>query len=278
MRLAALLIEYLLANKRLDLPGIGTFSMENAEMEEKENTKYVRQESIPGILFENDPSIKEVPDLISFISSRSGKMKALIAADLDSHLTQAKQFLNIGKPFLFEGIGSLSKLNSGGYEFVSDKLKDSSSKEIANTSSTEDSFTDYENFFSGRNTKAFWKKPVMFLLLLSGVAVAVWLGYIAFRNTISDKPLSSKEKKSETIPVSNNLLLEKDSIKSVPVSHPQTGKYKYVIEIANKYRAMERFGRLKNYGWDIMMETADSVEYKLFLLLSKVFLKSTLLW
>ena len=118
MKLAALLTEYLLSNKRLDLAGIGIFRINNILDEEKEITKSIRPVLTEEITFENNPVVKEDPDLIKFLCDRTGKMKALLAADLDSHLMQAKQFLNIGKPFLFEGIGSLSKLSNGNYEFI----------------------------------------------------------------------------------------------------------------------------------------------------------------
>ena len=58
----------------------------------------------------------------------------------------------------------------------------------------------------------------------------------------------------------------KDSSYNIPIEQ-KTGESKYVLEIANKNRAFERYGRLKSYGWDVQIETADSVEYKLFLTL-----------
>ena len=264
MKLAGLLTEFLLTNKQLELPGIGIFRISNVFTDEMEINKSARSGSFDEITFENNPSIKEVPDLISFLCSRTGKMKALIAADLDTHLTQAKQFLNIGKPFLFEGIGSLSKHSFGEFEFVSEKLKDPASKEISITSSTEESFTGYRSIFSVGKAKALWKKPVLIIFLLSGVAVAVWLGYIVYKNTSQENPGITNEIKTELIPETVTLVPEKDSIETTQLN-PQSDEQKYVLEITNKNRAIERFTKLKNYGWDIQMETGDSVAYKLFL-------------
>ena len=266
MKLAALLTEYLLSNKRLDLAGIGIFRINNILDEEKEITKSIRPVLTEEITFENNPVVKEDPDLIKFLCDRTGKMKALLAADLDSHLMQAKQFLNIGKPFLFEGIGSLSKLSSGEYEFVSEMLKDPASKEITNTSSSEESFTGYRSIFSPVRTKAIWKKPILIVFILSGVAAAVWLGYIVYRNSTSGKTEITQEIIKDTIPVIENPVQVKDSLNILPVEQ-KTGENKYVLEVSNKNRAFERCGRLKSYGWDVQMETADSVEYKLFLTL-----------
>ena len=264
MKLAALLTEYFLSNKRLDLPGIGIFRIIETITEEKDIAIQASIATSEEIIFENDPSIKDVPELINFLASRSGKMKSLTAADLNSHLRQAKEFLNIGKPFLFEGIGSLSKLNSGEYVFVSWNPKDLTSKEINITSGTEDSLTNYKNIFSASRAKILWKKPVLILFVLAGLAVAAWLGYIVYRNSIKNKPVASQEIKVKIIPDTDTRDLNKDSTKTIPAK-PQNGEYKYILEVANKYRAFERFGRLKSYGWKIQMETADSVEYKLFL-------------
>lgn len=266
MKLAALLTDYLFSNKRLDLSGIGIFRINNIVQEENEITKSTQPVLTEEITFENDPLVKENPELIKFLYDRTGKMKALLAADLDSHLMLAKQFLNIGKPFLFEGIGSLSKLSSGEYEFVSETLKDPASKEITNTSSSEESFTGYRSIFSPVRAKAIWKNPILIVFLLSGVAAAIWLGYLVYRNSTSDKSVITREIKKNTIPVIEKPVQLKDSIYNIPIAQ-KTGEHKYVLEIANKSRAFERYGRLKSYGWDVQIETADSVEYKLFLTL-----------
>ena len=119
MKLAPILAEYLYQNKRLELPGIGVFRLRQSIISGEDNNKQIEFTGESPISFEANASLKESPELINFISSQTGKMKALAAADLDSHLVLAQQFINIGKPFLFEGIGSLTKTKSGQYEFFS---------------------------------------------------------------------------------------------------------------------------------------------------------------
>ena len=41
-----------------------------------------------------------------------------LRSDLESYLSNIKQFINIGKPYTIEGIGTLSKTNNGAYEFT----------------------------------------------------------------------------------------------------------------------------------------------------------------
>ena len=93
MKLSPLLAQYLSTNKQLSLTGIGRFNLDDSGR----------------IAFKQDITLKEDTELVSFIAERSGKMKSLVSADLDSSLELARQFLHIGKPYLFEGIGTLSK-------------------------------------------------------------------------------------------------------------------------------------------------------------------------
>lgn len=249
LKLTSLLMEYLQANHQLDLPGIGTFKKGESD----------------DINFENDPSIKEAPGLIDFISSKTGKMKALVAADLDSHLSLALEFLNIGKPFLFEGIGSLSKLQGGGFAFVPEKQKDLTAKENNKISGTENSFTHYENVLTPIKEKSGWKKPVVVFLLLAGFGAAVWLGYLAYKKRTTDITASVNEDPAKVLHTEVSLLNKDSTVEQLNITNNDHGKF--VLEIANERRAFERFDKLKSFGWDIKMETNDSLKYKLFLLL-----------
>jgi hypothetical protein len=242
-----------------------------------------------GISFENDPSIKETKDLIDFISSQTGKMKALATADLDSYLELAQQFLNIGKPFLVEGIGSLVKIKSGQFAFTSgdimpEKLKEYSAREIHSTASTEESFADYKNNSVSNKGKAAWRKPVALLLLLAGVGLAIWGGYTMYKKTTGEDNFSTASDKNQPAeivqvpdsitPATNdsvsitktNLPVTRDSATKTIQSIPQ-GNYKFVIEVANKKRAFYRYEMLKKSSVPIQMSTTDSIIFKLFFVL-----------
>ncbi|NOT50187.1 MAG: hypothetical protein HOP10_02810 [Chitinophagaceae bacterium] len=270
MKLAPLLAQFLYSNKRLDLPGIGTFLLEGPIIEETDSKQ--GKSLKPGdISFENNHALKETPDLVQYISSQTGKIKALAAADLDSHLNVVQQFLNIGKPFLLEGIGSLVKIKSGEYAFssgdiLSEKFKDYTAKEISATSSIEESFSDYKKPMNTGNSKN-WRKPAVILLIIAGIGLAVWGGYTVYKITTAKNRSAKKEdiKKDETVLVPDTAAQKKDSTAAV-VQVP-TGSFRFVLEVANAKRAFERYSRLKEYQWDVQMETKDSVTYKLFMVL-----------
>lgn len=279
LKLAYLLSQFLYANKRLDLPGVGTFLLDPSINTDHDNAKPGRAIPEGAISFENNPSIKESPDLVQYISSQTGKIKALAAADLDSHLGLIQQFLNIGKPFQLEGIGNLVKISSGEYAFASgdilpEKIKEFSSKEISATSTSEESFTDYKSVFYGRKEKNInWRKPLVIFLILAGAGLAVWGGYTVYKITTAKNKSAATDKKNKNdiIPVTNTTQYQLDStaglVPDQQVNNILPGTYKFILEIANATRAFERFNRLKTFQWNVQMETKDSVSYKLFLLL-----------
>jgi hypothetical protein len=277
VKLAPILAEYLYTNKKLDVPGIGTLQIEDADIPDTED----RKQSQPiSISFRNDTSIKEDPDLISYIANKTGKMKALAASDLGSHLELAHQLLNIGKPFVMEGIGSLTKLRSGQYEFsqseiTTDKLKDRTTKDSKGTS--EESFTDFTKRSSAVTFKA--GKLVPLLLIIAGIVIAIVVGYKMYEKRVSKNtdttatvPESSKE---ETVPVkmdSSAFIKTADTTKSsdtVITREPvlKKGTYKFVVEEANNERALLRYNSLKSWGLPVQMETTDSVNFKIYFML-----------
>jgi hypothetical protein len=277
VKIAPLLAHYLYTNKRLDLPGIGTFLLSNSVSVEPENSKQSKNTELEGVSFESNPSIKEPSeDLIQYISTHSGRIKPLAAADLDSYLWLALQFINIGKPYLIEGIGSLTKINSGGFDFVpgqilTEKLKDIVAKE-AESMASRAADDNYKNIFYSKKTKTNWRKPVAILLVLAGIALAIWGGYTVYKKTSAEKDSGDNtdiNKKKENIPQSDTATYQKDSVIKMLQKTPE-GKNKFILEVSDHGRAMQRFNKLKNYLWDVQIETKDSVSYKVFMLLPVV--------
>ena len=290
MKLAPLLAQYLYSTKRLDLRGIGSFLLDPSVNIDPEPGKQQKPAVAEGITFESNPATKESAELISYISAQSGKMKALAAADLDSFLELAQQFLNIGKPFMLEGIGSIVKIRSGQYEFtpgtlLTEKLKDLPAKEKTNapTAANEESFNNYNPMIAPRPAPAKWRKPVLAFLIVAGVGLAVWGGYTISKR-FADKnntvvAAAADTNSPQTVIVPETTIVPPDSIPvqatQAPLQAPPpvttaalpAGEYKYVLETANRKRAFERYNKLKTYEWNVNMETKDSVVFKLYLVL-----------
>jgi hypothetical protein len=281
LKLTTAIAQYLYLHKRLDIPGIGSFILDpSVEITDTEQGKQQKSPVLEGINFENNPAIAESSELVSFLSSQTGKMKALAAADLSSHIELMRQFLNIGKPFLLEGIGSLVKTKAGTYEFtpgsmIVDKLKDIPSKSETSTHTTEEQT--YEPFLKKEKVKTAWKRPVALLLVVAGIGFAVWGGYTIYKRNAS----KSETTESPAVPDNNtisaaantNLAENVSTQQPVETAPPKEtvvipGQHKFVLEISLQKRAVERYNKLKTFQWPVQMETRDSVQYKLFMLLS----------
>ena len=270
MKIPSLLAQYLYSNHRLDLAGIGSFAVDISSLQSLQNSK-LRSVVLEGVSFENNVSIKESPDLISFIAEKTGKMKALAAADLDSHLQLAQQFLNIGKPFSFEGIGILSRVKPGELEFTpisvsTEKIKGFNTNVAITAHSKEESTSQYESFLTVPKTKLEWKKPVIGLMLLCGVGLTIWGGYIISQKNKS-RVVKTAVEKIVPEPIVLDSIPKADSMAVVQTTMPVENNYKYVLEIAKSKRAFKRYNQLKTIQWKIEMETKDSIQYKLYMLL-----------
>lgn len=176
MKIDQILVQHFYNSKKLSLQGIGNFTLnynvDNTLTGEKDI------EIPPGAIeFTFDSKAGEDEELIKFIVEKTRKIKPLAAADLDSFLTLGKQFLNIGKPFRLEGIGTLQKGQGGNYEFVPGVFiaprLEAGPAVLKEKIYDEVSFNN-EGKKGGINKKALLLGGV-FALLLAGAAVTWWV-------------------------------------------------------------------------------------------------------
>lgn len=270
MKIPSLLAQYLYGNQRLDLPGIGSFHLDSSTLPALQQSKQ-RSALLEGVSFENNPACKESPELISFIAEKTGKMKALASADLDSHLQLAQQFLNMGKPYSFEGIGILTKVKPGEFEFTpitvpTDKIKEQQKTETTEITQKEENSGEYESFLSLPKTKFEWRKPVIGLFLVCGIGVTVWGGYMISKKNVKPEVETVQILAEQTL-VADSIRIADSIAAAPPVVAPTPTDYKYILEVAQKKRALKRYNQLKELRWKVELETADSIQFKLFMLL-----------
>ena len=257
MKISPLLAQFLINNKQLSLSGLGRFILNDSG----------------EITFQHDASVKEDAELVIFIAENTGKMKSLVASDLDSNLELARQFLNIGKPYLFEGIGTLSKNKFGTIEYVQSNYSQEKNKENAGdgrdkTSTTENSFTDYEEMFSPRKPKTpATKSIVTWLVAIAGLSLAIFGGYIVYTKTKNKKETVVVKEDIQPIIPTDTLPKTTDSI--TPITKPvnTSGMYRFVVEKAARQRAFFRYNYLRENLIDVQMDTKDSVLFNLYFLL-----------
>lgn len=304
MKLPQLLSLYLYQNKKLDLPGIGTFILDPSTVIPEVSDK---NPQIPatGISFKNTV-VKSADDaLIQFIKEHTGKMKPLAAADLDFFLTTGKQLLNIGKVFYLEGIGTLVKINNGTFDFTpgeysTTRLEEPSQEKKERTEKKKTTFDEPDHEYETRPTEPRTNNVRQVLLVTFAIAALVaigWGGYHLYkRNTfieptpentatiIPDTP-NVDTSKSATARASSQrsdtgLSRKPDSlagkisgaasrpaapIANTPTPGPDQRLYKWVIlETDRKSRALRRYNQLLGFQLNIKMEQKDSSYFKLY--------------
>jgi len=268
------LVLYLLKYKEISLQGIGTFKINSSIPDTSDSDKVV---VIPAeaISFEYNPKIKEDDVLIDFIVQNTKKIKPLASADLDSFLTLGRQFLNIGKPFTIQNLGTLEKLKSGELDFKpgplvqkvevpKPKIEDEGAEKHE-----ENLFNDYQ-----KDTRSNNGRSLLFVGILVLLGIAAWAIW----------RYGFKKEEPETAPTSEAIIPVKDtvdaaaklradslakaarltdSLKNVQKNPADSFTFKIVLKVTtDKDVALARLEKLKSYGRKVIMYTQDSVTYK----------------
>jgi hypothetical protein len=294
VKLDPLLSQYLYNNKQLNLQGIGSFTMDQgfalpAPIENKKN-EAVRLE---GISFTYNINEQEDAGLIEYIIKETGKIKPLASADLDSYLSVARQFINIGKPFYIEGIGTINKSKDGTYDFtagnfVAPRLEEHALKpnrQLAEREQVAPSYNSASDASHKSVNTANAKKAATIgigVLLLGGLAFGSWWmykNYFSGKKEITD-PVVVTENKSvvkDTSQVNSGVdtsTIKKDTTTNLPISPvvtptpaPITGMINYKVIVKTYYTtpaAVVSFNKLKSYGLNVGLDTNQATSKRIF--------------
>jgi hypothetical protein len=181
--------------KKMDLPGIGSFTLDAGAVIPQESDR-VGQVHATGISFKNANIPLADDNLITFIRDHTGKMKSLAAADLDFYLTTGRQLLNIGKPFYLEGIGTLIKNKEGLLEFTPGdylvaRLEEPGRHDRRGASSHEDQQREEAQPSNSR-------QALLLVGLIAGLIVIGWGGYYLYKRNNYVEPTA--ENRATVIP------------------------------------------------------------------------------
>ena len=260
MKTDQLIVQYLYSNKKVTLQEIGTFTISPDINIDPESDKDF---ALPpdAIRFDYNPKAEPEEDLIKYIMQHARKMKALAFADLESFIMLNKQFLNIGKPLIIEGLGTLEKMQAGGYAFTqantSNVIHEESPKEITEKKKEKISFITPPKEKINVNTKPLIGISALLFLVLASIAVYYYMN----------------KKNKENDPQTNALITEgpdsiitKKTADILPI--PDTAKdsntfYIVLNEYSSLASAQKRMQVLAEYGHNVMLKTTDSIAYKL---------------
>jgi hypothetical protein len=282
------LSQYLYQTRKLDLPGIGSFTLDADAVIPQESDR-IGQMSATGIRFRNAVIPVADDSLVNFIKEHTGKMKSLTEADLDFYLTTGRQLLNIGKPFYLDGIGTLVKTKEGGLEFTPGDYMVARAEEPGQ----ERRAAGIDEQARERDAHGNSTKQGLLLVLISiGLGVIGWAGYYLYkRNSFSEpaeKPavvIPADTTKSETgrtagpadtaskggatdsvvAPAPAAPAPAAPTPAAPAVSAPGSTLYRFVIlSTENKYHALRRYNQLLGYQLNIKMYQKDSAWFKLY--------------
>ncbi len=266
MKTEQLIVQYLYSNKKVTLQDIGVFNI-TSEIHIPEDSDKDIVLPADTIQFAYDPKAPVDDGLVAFIIESTRKIKPLAYSDLESFIILNKQFLNIGKPLVFEGIGTLQKTQAGDYAFTQATSSHVTTEEIPKliTEKIKEkvSFaTPQKEKNTGNNKVALWGLLGLFILI---IAVAAF--FILNKNDSSSATVMAENTAVDTLPAGKidtvvNPTPDKKPLATAPLTDSNTF-YIVIKEFTNFALADKSLKKLTSYGNNVVLTTKDSLNYKL---------------
>lgn len=266
MKIEQLLVQHLYDQKEVTLQGIGTFRLASDFVLPSDNDKdFVIPEN--ALSFDYNKKAGEDEALISFIVQQTRKIRPLASADLDSYITLGKQFLNIGKPFRIEGIGTLQKNMAGEFtfapgQFITPKLQEVP-RPLKEKSEDDISFDTAAIERSSGNGK----KILLIAAGIIGLGLIGWGAWYFLNKKKEPVTADTQKVQQQTTTKDTNTVSQApkpDSLKPV-VQTPAASGYTFKVVIKdypNKLVAEQRYTKLSGYGHKLLLYSKDSATYK----------------
>ncbi|MEO6550347.1 MAG: hypothetical protein ABIN94_20245 [Ferruginibacter sp.] len=270
MKIEQLIVQYLYLNKQVTLQGIGTFKLDPNVMLPAENDKD-KDFTMPENAFEFEYNLKAEEDegLVRYIVAHTRKILPLASADLDSYVMLAKQFLNIGKPLVIEGLGTVQKKQQGYYQFIPGQFIYPKIDDIPKQAREKrDESVSFESEGKPNNSRR--------NLLVGITAVVVVLIGLAAYYLLANKNTSQVESaiaiptetKSDTSVADTShasIVDTNHAIAAASTAVPtDSGSFQIVLKNYSSLQLAEKaFKRLSSYGHKLLVVKVDSFQYQL---------------
>jgi hypothetical protein len=281
LKISQLISKYLQENKSLNIEGFGTFTVDNSQLINEVDDKH--KTIINPIEYEYKPNIATDLTFIDFTIKETGKIRPLAVADLETYVSLSKQLLNISKPVVIDGVGTLNKVTAGHYEFIpgnyeppkinTDNEKDKRLRQAKEVNRENE--IRYSKEYKERKKVDY--KPILTKIFGALTLVAIIGGGVwAVKHFIIDKPTTSTSKTETISKKDTSISPKKDSIiikaNTNLVQMDSLGRieYKGVIKIADSTNAYERYNGLKNIGQPAVIYRTDSNNFKVAILVKSM--------
>ena len=265
MKVEHLLAQYLYNNKTVSLQDIGIFTLSPSVAIPTDSD---RETQLPegSIEFTYDPKAKQDEGLVDFIVLQTRKIKPLAASDLESYSILGRQFLNIGKPFPIEGLGTLQKSDDGLYEFVQGHTVNARLEAPA-SALREKKQEDIDFSSQDRNTGSSKKTGLIIAVVLFVIIAAAALYY--YQSVKETSPVASTQPVKDT-PVNIAAMPPvTDTVRrdSVVNTAPADGSSFHVVvrDYASKAAAEKSALRFRTFGYDLKIDSVDQTHFNLYM-------------
>jgi len=266
LKIEHFIVQHLYIHKQVMLQGIGTLFLNPSVTLPLEGQKdFVMPDN--AFTFEYNLKAGEDEALVNYIIQQTRKMKSLAIADLESYYIISKQFLNIGKPMVIEGVGTIQKNQIGEYQFVSGHFITPKIEDIPRQlkEKTEDSVS-FESESKQDNSKR--------NILLVFYAVVLALSALGIYYFVTNKKVPAPaEVADQIIPLTDSIrtdtLLKPTTAINIAAPAPAIVKkdsFNFKIVIKNyptSVAANKAFKKLSEYGHKVFIVRSDSFHYKL---------------
>jgi len=242
--------EYLSARGEVSLEKLGVFRLTKEKIVPESN-EFVAPYLI-NFMYDRKAVTSE--PLIEFIAEQEKKNKLLVAFDIESYLEEVRQFVNIGKSFTIEGLGSLTMNKQHEIEFLQETKLESKEGSDQSRRKRADTYSGYERKSNqpARGSKVGLLVIFIVLVILAGIGGTVY--YRFFKNDDHSVPDAAKDASADS--GSQPDTLQKTAITPENTALPkQTGSVadsflvKFIFEVtSDKLRAYNRIAQLREFG------------------------------
>lgn len=258
MKIESLLVQYLYNQKSLTLQGIGTFTLHGEIPVAIESDK---PQPLPegAVTFQENKHARQDDGLIQFIVDHTRKILPLATSDLESFSILTKEYLNIGKPFTLDGVGTLLKNQKGVYEFTQGEIVhpklDNGQMELKEKEAGAISFSTPPRK-SGKS-KNLWIGSLVLLILLLVPAIIYYYYEQQPAPVVSTENMIVKPVQ-DSIPA--DTLRTALPVVRVPVE-TDTMRYLVIKTYSDSARALREVNRLTGYNHRVRSLQTDSATY-----------------
>jgi hypothetical protein len=195
----------------------------------------------PSVDFAFDRKIATSPELINFIAEKAVKNKKLIAADLESHLAQVREYINIGKSYEIPQVGFIKANKTGAYQFLP-------YSEVNKPSRISSAQPVQQSSRSNKRSAVQLLSLIIVLAILSGLA---WQAYNFFSqrktNVVTVSPANTDT--IVTAPAKDTTHIDTVTVHQPAYSSNDTVNVRYIFETtASGLRARTRTAQLRSFG------------------------------